>query len=606
MTQNLLVLTALEDTWGNGQEKLIFLGEWCKKIERKHILEKRNHKTIAFHWDNRVKVKSDYDYLELLHHRLLKSLSKYLNNLHGVNYSERYWQIILDPWLLSYVGVLFDRWETLRIAFETQDLNEVIFLCDRNFNNDYLCWNEFMKLVVDDCWNQSIYQRIIISEYKDKIFVKYKKPSDFEGSKPFLRKNKLSIKIIFKSCLSNLIRFIDQVFGVISRKNKIIFVGSFFNLTALIKLNFSIGQIPRLYLNDFPVFEKKPIIDNNEIIKNNRNDLKFHFKSNNKFEQFINNWIIKDLPKSLIEYYFSLNSKALKVKIYPKIIITANPHWGNIIAKFWFASQINLGTKLVVLEHGGSLPAYKELFNFEEDIADSRGTWFLPYHSKHFQLPPSKVVSHKIYNLKTNSLKSREKKNKGYLCIVSSEHARYVYRLHFYPMAQQCLTSLDLIIDFYNNLQGKIQQVSRLKAYLNQGWNTRLRFSKIMGSEKIMKTENLKQAMEFAHIIVCSYPETTFSEAMATGIPTILLYPDYLYERNPISFPLIKILKSAKIIFNNSEDAAEHINLIWDNPDKWWRSNEVLKAREEFYKQALKINSNWIYDWKIYLKRLID
>ncbi len=594
-----MVLTALEDTWGNAQEELFFIGEWCKKIERKHVWDKRNHTTNAFHWDDRVKVKTDYNYLETLHHQLLKSLSKYLNNLHGVNYSERYWQIILDPWLLSYVGILFDRWETLRIAFESQDIKEVIFLTDEKIDKPYLCWSEFMKLVFDDYWNQSIYQRIIRSEYIDNVYIKYKKYSaniDLDSS---LSKNKISLKIQINKILLYLLSGIDQIFGMISRNNKVAFIGSFFNLGALIKMNLSIGQVPRLYLNDFSTLLKDLVIENTVIAKSNRSDAQFFFNPNNNFEHFINNWIIKDLPSSLIEYYFALNSKISKLKIYPKIIVTANLHWGNIIAKFWFAAQISKGTKLVVLEHGGSLPAYKELFDFEEDIADSRGTWFLPYHSKHFQVPPSKIVGVKSYKLN-----KRENKNKGYLCIVSSEHARYVYRLHFYPMSKQCLTTLDLIVDFYSKLQINIQHVSRVKSYLNQGWNTRDRFSKIMGPEKIIKTDNLKEAMEYSHIIVCSYPETTFSEAMATGVPTILLYPDHLYERNPISYSLIKILKSAKIIFTNSDEAAEHINQIWKDPDKWWSSNVTINARAVFLKQALNINTNWVNDWKIYLTSL--
>ncbi len=598
MNNKLLVLTALEDTWGNSQEELFFLGEWCKKFERKHVFVSRSHKTNIFHWDDRTKLKKDYNYLETLHHRLLKSLSKYLNNIHRVNYSERYWQIILDPWLLSYVGIIFDRWETLRMAFNYQDKMEVIFLPDEKLGKVYLCWSEFMELVVDDYWNQGIYQRIIRSEYLENVHIKYNQLSIYTDMHSSIKKDQFFLKTYIKKSALYLLRGIDQLLAFITQNNKIVFVGSFFNLGSLIRLNLSIGQIPRLYLNEFSTFDFF-LTKNVNSSKNERSIEQFFFNPTNKFEYFLNNWIIKDLPSSLIESYFTLNSKVLKLNISPKIIITANPHWGNIIAKFWLASQVNKGVKLVVLEHGGSLPAYKELFDFEEDIADSRGTWFLPYHSKHIQVPPSKIVGIKSFHLNR-----RSKKNKGYLCIVSSEHARYVYRLHFYPMAKQCLSTLDLIVAFYNKLHFNIQNSSRLKAYINQGWNTRARYSEVMGPEKIIKNSNLKQAMEYSHIIVCSYPETTFSEAMSTGVPTILLYPDHFYERNPISYSLIKILKVAKIIFTNSDEAAEHINNIWNDPYIWWGSTDTLNARAQFYKQALNNSSNWVNEWKSYIKDL--
>ena len=74
----LLVLTALEDTWGTTQP-LLFLGEWCKRYERRDMWSKRANRTVPFHWDDRRKLREDYDYLESLHKRLLSSLSQSLN-----------------------------------------------------------------------------------------------------------------------------------------------------------------------------------------------------------------------------------------------------------------------------------------------------------------------------------------------------------------------------------------------------------------------------------------------------------------------------------------------------------------------------------------------
>ncbi len=592
-------MTSLEETWGNGKEELFFSGEWCKRYERQHIFESRIHETNVFHWDDRDKLKTDYDYLESLHHRLLNSLSGFLNNLHGENFSVRYWQIILDPWLLSYVGIVFDKWETIRKVFDSHNELDVIFLPDKNLVKTYLCWSEFMKEVVDDRWNQGIYQRILKSEYSDKVHISYSElMGDTELEVRSLRNNK-SIIPIAKRLFSSFLSGFDSLLGKFFRNNKIAFIGSFFNFGALIRINIAIGQVPRFYMNDFPAFIKKIEIEKIDLWAEKRVHEQLDFNPSGRFEHFVKKWIIRDLPLCVIEYYSELYSKASRLNINPKIIVTANPHWGNLAAKFWFAVQVNRGVKLVILEHGGSLPAHKELFDFEEDIADSRGTWFLPYHAKHVQVPPSKLVG-----FRTSHSNRRKKYDRGYLCLVSSEHARYVYRLHFYPMAQQCLATFDLLTGLYHKLNKNIQEASRLKAYHNQGWNTKARYTKVMGPEKIIPDLNLKQAMLDSRIIVCSYPETTFSEAMATGVPTILLYPDYLYERNSVAYPLIEILRSVKIIFTDSEAAADHINQIWSNPGNWWNSSETLQARNEFLRQALNIDFNWVKNWRNFLKKL--
>ena len=102
----LLVTTAIEKTWGSS-EKILFLGEWCKLYHRRHLWSQRTSETLPFHWDDRGKLRKDYDYLDSLHRRLLDSLVSALNKFHQTSYSVRYWQLLIDPWLMSYVAVIF-------------------------------------------------------------------------------------------------------------------------------------------------------------------------------------------------------------------------------------------------------------------------------------------------------------------------------------------------------------------------------------------------------------------------------------------------------------------------------------------------------------------
>ena len=108
--------------YDSGADEIVFLGAWCRSYSNKDFMQSSQSKTIKYHWSNRTKLRNDYSYLEILFERCLSELAASLNTYHNTNYSLRYWRIILGPWLLSYVSVLWDRWESLRVAFETEDI----------------------------------------------------------------------------------------------------------------------------------------------------------------------------------------------------------------------------------------------------------------------------------------------------------------------------------------------------------------------------------------------------------------------------------------------------------------------------------------------------
>jgi putative transferase (TIGR04331 family) len=113
-------------------------------------------------------------------------------------------------------------------------------------------------------------------------------------------------------------------------------------------------------------------------------------------------------------------------------------------------------------------------------------------------------------------------------------------------------------------------------------------------------------AFRHARLIVCTYPETTFSEAMATGRPVVLLYPPEVYERHPVASQLLDQMRRARIIFHDARAATSHITAIWANPGSWWRSREVSEARDAFFEMALRLRGEWMSEWVDFLERCID
>jgi putative transferase (TIGR04331 family) len=72
---------------------------------------------------------------------------------------------------------------------------------------------------------------------------------------------------------------------------------------------------------------------------------------------------------------------------------------------------------------------------------------------------------------------------------------------------------------------------------------------------------------------------------------------DKYWETESLFNDLIEHMKDVKIVFTNPRAAADHINNIWNNPNTWWESKEVVLAREHFFDLCGNINDDWVDEW---------
>src|SRR3989338_1663550 len=155
-----LITTTLEETWVENQP-VLFLGEWCRLYSRKDHWSKMNAVLLPYHWDDRDKFYSDYQYLGNLYERVLVDLASRLNQIHDVERSLRYWRILIGPWLAYFIQMLFDRWLSIQGAVNSFEITGTIVLTDIDdilIPNDM---NHFAELMVGDDWNHHIYAEIL-------------------------------------------------------------------------------------------------------------------------------------------------------------------------------------------------------------------------------------------------------------------------------------------------------------------------------------------------------------------------------------------------------------------------------------------------------------
>src|SRR5579872_921586 len=107
-----LATTALTEFWEPTQE-ILCLGPWCFSADQ-NLPELLTYRMMDSPWkDGRLYLRASAD-LETRYDVLLRNLTHWLNDIHRVSFTKRYWRILIGPWLLHNVNVLYDRYTYLK------------------------------------------------------------------------------------------------------------------------------------------------------------------------------------------------------------------------------------------------------------------------------------------------------------------------------------------------------------------------------------------------------------------------------------------------------------------------------------------------------------
>ena len=155
-----LVTTSLDESFFDNNNYL--LGKWCFLNKEDYIKNKHRinyiHKDI---WIDPKKLQKDYDYSIDLYNRIFPALYTSLNKRLSANKNDEiYWKILVGPWLLYFLQISINRWETLKsFTNKYNKINTKILDCNfplipRNFS-------EFINMFISDNWNHQLFSLMI-------------------------------------------------------------------------------------------------------------------------------------------------------------------------------------------------------------------------------------------------------------------------------------------------------------------------------------------------------------------------------------------------------------------------------------------------------------
>ena len=549
----------------------LLLGHWCNNIIKKNI----NFSTGNYHWSDLSKVKKDYIYLKNIYELFLSTLTLYLNSYHRVNHSETYWRVVIGPWLLQSICIIFDRWETLQKIFrenenKIDEINIIRFDEKLLISDDFYNFTEKMET---HNWNHKLFIEII-NELKPNTIFKEKNLSkeQYQSSK----KNK-----------KHYLKTIDKLLSIFPSNKKKLFYQSNFRILDSIILYLKNGIMCR----QFNEFSFK--ITTQNFIDRTKLNLNFNYK--NEYEKFLSKFILRIIPSSYLENYKSLVENSIQLKFNPDVILTAFGHFNNDFFKIWLAQKISENKKFFLCSHGGWV---EEEVNFSswEKTAFKFISWKKEVGTNFIQMPPN-------YLLKKRKILD---KLKGKSLLFLSYHVEtYAHRIQDGPISSDILDNHEQWLQFLKILNTNVKE----KIIFRQGpfkdnWCFKQKFIHDFGEKFISKKKKLEHDFSNSRIIINTAMQTTFFETMKIGLPTIILLKKDLWNLSKDLTVFYNKLKVNNVIFTNYVDAARHINTIWEDPLKWWNNEELLKLRNEFFKLCCLESQNNLNSWLEFTRKL--
>jgi len=479
------------------------------------------------------------NYLNEVYQVVLEQLGNDLEQNYKLNWKTKSYDIFLGDYVLLMTHVLYDRWIGVRNKIQCQ--NKDIHI---NIPADYI---EFSKWCVEnDNYNLQIYNLLNMMQAKKKV-QNIQLPDRVEAcagmdNYEFDRRKVLVDNPYFLGG-----KFNDDEIKV------------FVNLNCIYQFNCRV-QINIVY-NINKKFRKENLA-----------------LSITNFEDACLALCKLYLPVSYLESLTSL--MVMKKSLPPKAVYTSIGCYINTPIKFLVAENYNK-IPYWIHQHGGGYGMYK-ICNpefYERRVATKFFTWGWVEDDITYRLPAKprirKLVQDNQVLLKTTlGFKYRQ--------WVVTDDAVYHENI---DLTNRTITFLNAIrkdikleISHYKQETGiNIKQIYDLN---NRKYSDK---SKPDGAYKIH---------------VCNYLGTSWLESIACGIPTIVFFDKskQCFRKNVTE--IINELIKVGIIHTAPESAAEHLNNVYDDLDKWWESDDLKEVKTKFINRFANFSNDWPLYWQ--------
>ena len=626
MKKNFLVTTALPDAWEPDENNFI-LGKWCelhefanhenkKKFENK-IKKKINIIKNNYHWDDSQKRNKDYKYLSQINEKVLEIVSENLSKIHNLHEDIKYWRVILEPWLCAHISTIFDRWENIRLFFEKNN-TDIFYSNELAFKDlQYISKNHmnYIENTQKDEWNHLLYLRLL--EYFKNKNIKLIKKNNIYDVFPEDKRNTPFPSYKNQPILAHIFRSLDSfISGLAFKYNKVIFENFHFPKIEYFKLCLKNKLIPAKYLNTFNFkINSDNAVPNNKIRKEFKN-LFLQKKYNKEFMGFVLDFIYKDIPMSYLEDYHIIKEKILPMAKNKKIIFSMFSIYYNDNFKTYVAETKKYGSKIIISKHGAgptfdtaSFLIQDPYFNFLEKIADKIILWSRTNLFDNFGKKIEKSDFHVQLSPTLPIIKFKRKKAGKFCTFVFYEPRKYINNFITGPGLSSTIQNFNYFGKSLQKLNPNIKLKIKFRVKELKALDLENQFIKSFGEKSIDRPSGKNtfiETLQNSKLIVVTTPNTAFAEALYSNTPTILISKKKEWTYSTTGLKIVENLLKNKIIFEDYEDAIDHVNKNWDRLDEWWNDTRVQYSRKLYLRYFFHSGPYWYKGWSDYVNFLLS
>jgi len=579
-----LITTADERTW-KFDCPVLFLGEWCRLYERKHIWESMDAIVAKPYGLGLAHKDADYAQARAIEDRIFPKLYEVLNQHHGTQYGQRFWKVVLGHWLRRYVDVIFNRIRTLEQCLVEYQIDGTAAFTDEYYSLATVDSYSAIWAFSDDRWNNKIYSRIL-NQLDVRNFQVDRIPGD--TSEGYSWQAMITEPHWGKQILKCGYEDAKKLIRLFARYNEAFILNTYLPTNEEIKLQFSLRQVPQLWTSPMQLITNKV---NHDL----RHRLSKHIIGtySHTVEGILISMIFEILPLCYLENFEILMKKIRQLPWpeKPKFIFTGNNFDTDEVFKLWTAVKIETGTPYIVGQHGNNYGTYRYMFpSVEEATADKFLTW--GWTDGLIQHTPSFIF-------RTSGRRVKKYNSKGGLLLIEL------------PMPHR-ITVWDNIyefVDYFEDQQRFIINLQKLprkrltirlhSSYRNTKWGEELRWRTFDENLKIETGRlNIKKMVAQSRLVIHSYDSTGLLETLSLNIPTLAFWQNGFEHLRESAKPYYKLLMNVGIIHLSPESTARKVNEVWDDVAGWWEQVEVQKARQTFCDRYAKFSQNPIVDLK--------
>ena len=579
-----LATTGISEIW-DLDSQLLLLSPWCSSYEKnKKLFQDTDYVVVSSPWKPVFKIKDAADYCQMVYEKLLLACSEELNSIHQVSYPVIYWRILLGPWLLHFIGMLYDKYKRIEKTLELfPDFYTHVLSEQRCQPLSYDTYEFLNTRINEDYYNLVLYSLVLKELCPPNIVETTYEPELKINTNRYNWRRKLFnriIKLLDLSCKGSI---------VLTDMCHLTHTDMFF-----IKWKAGLRTVRFM---DFESTKAKPLQSRYSSEFRKRMKLKGY---SDRFQSLLYRILPRSIPVSYMENYNFYKSSIDNIKNVDSVrTIGSTTGWiVNEEFKFFAAEKASTGAKLITFQHGGgygsSLVVPHEKISLEKDIFytwgwnSNRGNKVKSFPSPHL----SRIKE--TYSPKLDKI-----------LFVGTCMPRYQYRLHTALLPEDMPKYFEDKKIFFQALTNEIKKKALYRpAICDFGWGERELIKKMLPDIKVAFKGTLVKWMQKVKLIVIDHPHTSFIEALTINAPCIFYWDHRVYLMRDEAEKYFELLREVGILHKGPEVAAQKVKNIFYDPMSWWLSKKVQDARLKFCERFAYCRKDWMMVWEKELRGL--